>query len=83
MTLRERLELEKSTDDQQSAVTRLYKEGKFYVAYQYSACLLKRYIKPDIQLVRGTRKDGFSYLRVGLPVESKVLAPYLRLDETG
>ena len=43
---------------------------------------MKRHIKPDIQLMRRTRKDGFSYLRVGLPVESNALAPYLRLDET-
>ena len=83
MTLQEKLELEKPTDEQQSAVIHLYKEGKFYVAYQYSACLLKRHIKPDIRLMRRTRKEGFSYLRVGLPVESKAIAPYLRLDETG
>ena len=83
MTLQEKLDLEKPTDEKQRAVIHLYKEGKFYVAYQYSACLMKRHIKPDIQLMRRTRKDGFSYLRVGLPVESKAIAPYLRLDETG
>ena len=83
MTLQEKLDLEKPTDEKQRAVVHLYKEGKFYVAYQYSACLMKRHIKPDIQLMRRTRKDGFSYLRVGLPMESRVLAPYLRLDETG
>ena len=83
MTLQEKLDLEKPTDERQSTVIHLYKEGKFYVAYQYSAYLTKRHIKPDIQLMRRTRKDGFSYLRVGLPVESKVLAPYLCLDETG
>lgn len=33
--------------------------------------------------MRRARKDGFAYLRVGPPVESKALAPYLRLDETG
>ena len=83
MTLQEKLDLEKPTDEQESAVIHLYKEGKFYVAYQYSACLMKRYFKPDVQLMRRIRKDGISYLRVGLPVESKALAPYLRLDETG
>ena len=83
MTLQEKLNLGKPTDEQQSAVIHLYKEGRFYVAYQYSACLLKRHIKSDIQIMRKTRKDGFSYLRVGLPVESNALAPYLRLDETG
>ena len=83
MTWQEKLDLEKPTDEQESAVIHLYKEGRFYVAYQYSACLMKRHIKPDIQLMRRTRKDGFSYLRVGSPVESKALAPYLCLDETG
>lgn len=83
MTLQEKLDLEKPTDEKQRAVIHLYKEGKFYVAYQYSACLMKRHIKPDIQLMRRTRKDGISYLRVGLPVESKALAPYLRLDDKG
>ena len=83
MTLQEKLDLEKPTDEKQRAVVHLYKEGKFYVAYQYSACLMKRHIKPDIQLMRRTRKDGISYLRVGLPVESKALAPYLRLDDKG
>ena len=83
MTLQEKLDLEKPTDERQSTVIHLYKEGKFYVAYQYSAYLTKRHIKPDIQLMRRARKDGFSYLRVGPPVESKALAPYLRLDETG
>ena len=83
MTLQDKLNLEKPTDEQQRAMIHLRKEGKFYLACQYSACLLKRYVKPDIQLIRRTRKDGFSNLRVGLPVESKVLAHYLRLDETG
>ena len=83
MTLQEKLDLEKPTDEQESAVIHLYKEGNFFAAYQYSACLMKRHIKPDIQLMRRTRNDGFSYLRVGLPVESKALAPYLRLDDKG
>ena len=83
MTLQEKLDLEKPTDEQESAVIHLYKEGNFFAAYQYSACLMKRHIKPDIQLMRRARKDGFAYLRVGPPVESKALAPYLHLDETG
>lgn len=75
MTLQEKLDLEKPTDEQQSAVIHLYKEGKFYVAYQYSACLLKRYIKPDIHLVRRTRKDGFSYLGWVCPWSPRYLLP--------
>ena len=40
MTLQEKLELEIPSKEEDKAVIHLYKEGKFYVAYQYSACLL-------------------------------------------
>ena len=47
MSLQEKLDLDKPTCEQECAVIHLYKEGRFYVANQYSACLVKRHIKPD------------------------------------
>ena len=40
MTLREKLELEIPSKEEDKEVIHLYKVSKFYAAYQYSACLL-------------------------------------------
>ena len=83
MTLQEKLELEKPTDEQQSAVIHLNREGKFYVAYQGSAVLLRKYIKPDLKLQRVVRKSGFPYLKAGVPLGAAYLNGLVSQDAEG
>ena len=72
-TTDEKLAAEVLTSRDASGTVRLFREGHFYVAYQGSAVLLRKYIKPDLKEQRVVRKSGFSYLKAGLPVGAACL----------
>lgn len=72
-TTDEKLAAEELTSRDASGTVRLYREGHFFVAFQGSAVLLHKYIKPDLKLLRVVRKSGFSYIKAGVPLGAAYL----------
>ena len=77
MGINEKLALEKPSAVDSIANIRLHKEGKFLVAYNESAVLLRRDFWPELKMIRVSKKDGTSYLRAGFPLESTRAAGFL------
>lgn len=83
ISIEQKLAKEELSSRDASGTVRLYREGNFYVAYQGSAVLLRKYIKPDLKLQRVVRKSGFSYLRAGVPVGAACLNGLVSQDAKG
>lgn len=68
-TIKEKLAKEKPEEK----VIRLYKEGLFFVAYNYSAIRFKSFISPSIKILKQELKNGEWYLKIGASETSSML----------
>ena len=64
-TVKEKLEKEQPDEN----IIRLYKEGLFYEAYNFSAIRFKE-LKPRTKLLRIDLKNGEQYFKIGVPCSS-------------
>lgn len=69
ISIKEKLAKEKPTEK----VIRLYKEGLFFVAYNYSAIRFKTFISPNIKVLKQELKNGKWYLKIGANETSSML----------
>ncbi len=81
MDIKEKLALEQPCAAGTPGLIRLHKEGKFLVAYNESAVLLRRDFWPKLKMIRVSKKDGTSYLRAGFPLESTKAVSFLPHSE--
>ena len=70
MNIKDKLALEQPCEVDIPATIHLHKEGKFLVAYNESALLLRRDFWHELKIVRVTKKDGAFYHRSGFPLDS-------------
>ena len=61
------------TECREGRVIRLFRQGMFLCAYDWSAVRLRNKTGGVLKIVRITRKDGTSYLKAGMPVTSKLV----------
>lgn len=79
MELKDKLKIENPDEK----VIRMYKEGLFFVAYNYSALRFKTFFAPKVKILKHELKNGSWYLRIGISENSVMLDGIPVKDENG